>query len=182
MKVVVLLEAGYEPAMRGLALSFRQPLERMPEVAQRLVGSGEPHCKFRRMIKVWLEVTAPWYWWRHLDTYNLGADRELLGTDIPDWQSSSTMHTLLRYPLGQTDFEQPVDEEVLAAVNKYIAAGDLVRASNHLPGGYLYTRVMCWNYTALSNVIGQRRQHKLPEWQIFCEAILAQVQHPEFLR
>jgi hypothetical protein len=37
------------------------------------------------------------------------------------------------------------------------------------------------NYKCLQNIINQRKNHRLPQWQIFCENVLNQVEHPEFL-
>lgn len=174
MKVKILGEDGYTWAMAGLALSFLQPVAKMPKVAQRLVRKGEPHCKFLRQMKLWMRITGPWYWWKHMMTYNVGVD-------WPDFQSTSTMHKMLSRPLNHGDFEHPVDEAVLESVNRYIFTKDIVAASNHLPGGFLYTRILCMNYSALRLIIKQRKAHKLPEWAVFIEQILNQVKYPEFL-
>lgn len=173
MNVVVLEEAGYSSAMRGLTLSFLQPLERMPRVALELTWQGQPHCKFLRQMHVWAEITGPWYWWKHMQTYNVGAD-------WPDFQSSSTMHKLLSRPLTQEDFEQPVSWSALRVVNLHIENGDLFKAANELPGGFIYTRVLCFNYAALIEIVRQRKHHKLPEWHTFIDLIVPQLEHQEF--
>jgi len=175
MKVEVLEEAGYQWAMEGIALSYLEDVERMPKVALGLVKKGEPHCKFLRQMKVWVRITGPWYWWKHMQTYNVGAD-------WPDFQSSSTMHKLLSRKLTQDDFEHSIVGVVLNTVNAFIAQGNLELASLHLPGGFLYTRILCMNYSAIRNVVRQRHDHRLPEWHTFIDLFLPQLQHPEFLQ
>ena len=39
------------------------------ELAKRLALAGPTHAKYRRMIQVWAEVTAPLYWWLRSDDY-----------------------------------------------------------------------------------------------------------------
>ena len=38
----------------------------------RLAKAGTDHRKFMRMIAVYLDVTAPLYWWKEFDTYKVG--------------------------------------------------------------------------------------------------------------
>lgn len=53
------------------------------KLAQTLILAGDEHAKAIRGIQVWLELTAPWYWFNELDTYCVGTSP--LG-------STSTMH------------------------------------------------------------------------------------------
>ena len=41
-------------------------------LAQKLIKGGPEHAKCMRGIVVWLETTAPWYWFNELDTYCVG--------------------------------------------------------------------------------------------------------------
>lgn len=36
-----------------------------------LRNSGTDHCKFMRMIAVYVDITAPLYWWKEFDTYKI---------------------------------------------------------------------------------------------------------------
>ncbi len=63
MNVTILCECGYAPAMLGLSLNKRKDPANMPAVAQRLSGKDDGHDKFLRMIGIWLDVTAPRFWW-----------------------------------------------------------------------------------------------------------------------
>ena len=174
MKIEKLCEAGYQAAMLGLSLSRLQPVEKMPLVAEVLVQRGEPHCKFMRHIKTWWLITAPWYWWKHFEMYQVGVN-------WPDIQSSSTMYKILSRQLTQDDFETPIDIAVLQVVNEAIVTKDFERAIANLPGAYLYTKEVCADYAAIRNIISQRTDHKLKEWEAFLDAVLAQVEHPELL-
>lgn len=56
------------------------------ELARKLISGGEEHAKFMRQIMVWVDITAPIYWWSEFDTYKVGTTRN----------SCSTMHTLVK--------------------------------------------------------------------------------------
>ncbi len=171
MKVDVLEEHGYESALLGLSLSYRQDPERMPTVARRLCFLGEGHNKYLESIVVWLDITAPRYFWQQFDTYRVGVTK----------QSESTMHTLTLRPLSQDDFAHPIPTDYLDYLNGLIAANDWEEAKAGVPESLLQRRVVCLNYMVLQRMIGQRKTHRLPEWHLFVERVLEGVQHPELL-
>ncbi|MCM1525245.1 MAG: hypothetical protein NC120_12400, partial [Ruminococcus sp.] len=41
-------------------------------LAMRLAGKGSVRAKYRRMITVYADITAPLYWWKEFDTYKVG--------------------------------------------------------------------------------------------------------------
>ena len=49
------------------------------ELMMRLAAGGPTHAKYRRMITVYMDITAPLYWWKEFDTYKV----ELLLTPVP---------------------------------------------------------------------------------------------------
>ena len=49
-----------------------------------LANGGPVHAKYRRMIVVYADVTAPLYWWKEYDTYKVGTVTN----------SCSTMHKI----------------------------------------------------------------------------------------
>ena len=171
MQVRVLEEAGHRWAMLGLSLSYNQPIEKMPAVAAKLLPKGDSHVKFLESIVVWLDVTAPRYWWQQFDTYRVGVTK----------QSESTMHTLLKRPLAQGDFERPIPETTLHLLNDLIAKKRFDEVKTLLPEGFLQRRVVRANYKTLRHIVGQRHDHCLPEWQAFIQEVLAQVEHPAYL-
>ena len=172
MRIKVLDERGYESALVGLSLSYRQKPEKMPEVARRLALKGGGHNKFLESIVLWLDITAPRYWWQQFDTYRVGVTK----------QSESTMHTMTKRPLTQGDFEHPIPTEALARLNELIANKDWRQVKWLLPESFLQRRIVCLNYMVLQRMIRQRATHKLEEWRAFIDQVLKQVAHPEFLK
>lgn len=168
MKVKVLLEAGFEPAMLGLSLSYNAVLENMPDRATKLAHTGFGNSKFLESILVWLDVTAPRYWWQQMDTYRIGTK-----------QSESTMHTLLRKQLTQEDFAFDIPPDWLNFLNTIV---DLELKKRLLPESFLQRRILCFSYKTLQNIYYQRQNHKLSEWREFCCEMLKQLEHSEYLR
>jgi len=119
---------------------------------------------------VWIDVTAPRYFWQQLREYKYGME----------WQSASTMHTLMKGVLSPADFSDDVNLYSLDTVNSAIRNGNFAKAKANLPEGFLQRRIAATNYQTLRRIIGQRRNHKLPEWQVFINAILEQVELKEF--
>jgi len=172
MQVTVLDEYGYDLALLGLSLSYKQDTERMPEVARRLAFKGGGHNKFLESIMLWLDITAPRYWWQQFDTYRVGVTK----------QSESTMHTMTKRPLTQEDFEHSIPAETLAHLNQLIAEKDWKQVKWLLPESFLQRRIVCLSYMALQRMIRQRATHKLEEWHAFIDQVLEQTEHPELLK
>lgn len=170
MKISILKECGYSEALLGLSLSYGISLDRAKTVAQALSKKDYGHNKFLESIYVWFDITAPRFWWQQADTYRLSTK-----------QSESTMHTLLKKELTQSDFEYPIPEELLQLLNNYIAKKQFVELKNILPEGFLQRRVWVVNYKTLRNIYIQRKDHKLEQWKIFCDHIANNLEHKEFL-
>ena len=64
------------------------------ELAKKLVTGGPVHAKFRRMITVYCDITAPLYWWKEYDTYKVGTVAN----------STSTMHKIHAKEFTLDDF------------------------------------------------------------------------------
>lgn len=54
------------------------------DLMKRLRSAGTDHRKFMRMITVYVDITAPLYWWKEFDTYKVGTVAN----------SCSTMHKI----------------------------------------------------------------------------------------
>lgn len=59
-----------------------------------LAHGGPVHAKYRRMITVYLDITAPLYWWKEFDTYKVGTVAN----------SCSTMHKIHAKEFELSDF------------------------------------------------------------------------------
>ena len=64
------------------------------ELMMKLVKGGPVHAKFRRMIAVYVDITAPLYWWKEFDTYKVGTVAN----------SCSTMHKIAAKEFTLEDF------------------------------------------------------------------------------
>ena len=61
---------------------------------KKLRNSGTDHRKFMRMIEVYVDITAPLYWWKEFDTYKVGTVAN----------SCSTMHKIADKEFTMEDF------------------------------------------------------------------------------
>ncbi len=144
---------------------------RLLKIATKLAHVGNGENKFLRQLPITLDINAPMYWWKEFDTYKIGTTA----------QSESTMHTLLKSPITQDNFENFVPEDTLAHLEDLRVNKKFSELINELPMGWLQRRIVTCNYAVLQNMYNQRKNHKLPEWHVFCEAILKGVDHPEWI-
>lgn len=64
------------------------------DLMKRLAAGGPVHAKYRRMIIVYVDITAPLYWWKEFDTYKVGTVAN----------SCSTMHKITAKEFTLDDF------------------------------------------------------------------------------
>lgn len=178
MKIKIIKEAGYEEALLGLSLSYGTSPERAEKIVLTLASKDGGHNKFLESIQVWLDVTAPRYWWQEADTYRLSTK-----------QSASTMHTIGRRYLEQSDFAMPIDDTNLMKINELVAQygstktiESLIQLKNMLPEGFLQRRIWNVNYKVIRNIVQQRSNHRLPEWKQFCDHMMNNLIWNEYLK
>ena len=72
------------------------------DLMRRLAAGGPVHAKYRRMITVYVDITAPLYWWKEFDTYKVGTVAN----------SCSTMHKIgdKEFTLEDFSHEHLIDE------------------------------------------------------------------------
>lgn len=147
------------------------------ELAQRMIKGGPDESKFLRQIGVSMDITAPLYWWKEMDTYKVGTVAN----------STSTMHKITSKEITEDDFSFDNDWDLtfnLAKASvvesceklrqKYLNTQDkrywraLIQL---LPEGYNQTRTWTANYQVLRNIYFARKNHKLEEWRDFCQVI-----------
>ena len=146
------------------------------ELMTKLAKAGTDHRKFMRMISVYLDITAPLYWWKEFDTYKVGTVAN----------SCSTMHKIAEKEFTLEDFSH----EHLVGIAKDDLNGTLA-VLNHfrkfylktkeksfwwqmiqlLPSSYNQKRTVMLNYEVLANIYKSRRNHKLDEWHTLCDWI-----------
>lgn len=157
------------------------------DLMSRLRNAGTDHRKFMRMITVYLDITAPLYWWKEFDTYKVGTVAN----------SCSTMHKIADKEFTLEDFSH---EHLLSMANNDAnnirvdgddLLGLIINVLNYYRGRYIKTkdkrywwqliqllpssynqrRTVMLNYEVLANIYKSRRNHKLDEWHTFCDWI-----------
>ena len=149
------------------------------DLAIRLRNAGTDHRKFMRMIVVYLDITAPLYYWKEFDTYKVGTVAN----------SCSTMHKIADKEFTLEDFScEHLENSWLAHLKETIRllndARDAYNWCNTdakkewwwqmiqlLPSSYNQKRTVMLNYEVLANMYKSRRNHKLDEWHTFCDWI-----------
>lgn len=171
MKVNVLDEHGYEYALLGLSLNKKQPIDRMKDVAEKLSQKDGGHNKFLEAIMIWVDITAPRYWWQQFDTYRVGVSK----------QSESTMHTLLKGYLKNEDFCGGINELYLKFLNSLVDKREFDELKRSLPESYLQRRIVVLNYKSLRTIYHQRKNHPLFEWKLFLNELLEKIKYKGFI-
>lgn len=146
------------------------------DLMTRLRNAGTDHRKYMRMITVYLDITAPLYWWKEFDTYKVGTVAN----------SCSTMHKIHAKEFTLNDFscEHLLDafmadllrliDSLNAARKRFLATNDKAfwwQMIQLLPSSYNQRRTVMLNYEVLANIYKSRRNHKLDEWHTFCDWI-----------
>jgi hypothetical protein len=171
IEIKILREAGYDEAIKGMEFSYETECLlsevddnhklKSAKVALFLADKDRGHNKFLESIQVWMDIRATMNWWKQFDTYRIGVTK----------LSKSTMHTLMKRPIVQTDFGTPIPIGTLVSLNSLRKENKFEEIINILPMGYLQTRRVCLNYKTIRGIILQRRGHKLPEWKLFIKAM-----------
>ena len=170
------------------------------ELMTKLRNAGTDHRKFMRMIAVYVDITAPLYWWKEFDTYKVGTVTN----------SCSTMHKIAEKPFTIEDFscEHLLDTEASRVMinnqvpsmfgqcqefetthkrflqniadllnfyrSAYLQTKDKVywwQMIQLLPSSYNQKRTIMMNYEVLANIYGSRKDHRLDEWHTLCDWI-----------
>ena len=144
-----------------------------------LRNAGTDHRKYMRMIAVYVDITAPLYWWKEFDTYKVGTVAN----------SCSTMHKIHAKEFTLEDFScehllpfpsMEILERTIDALNAarecFIGCQDPTTKKDWwwqmiqlLPTSYNQKRTVMLNYEVLANIYKSRKDHKLDEWHTFCD-------------
>lgn len=167
------------------------------DLMTRLRNAGTDHRKFMRMITVYVDLTAPLYWWKEFDTYKVGTVAN----------SCSTMHKIAAKEFTLKDFScehltvlsKERLKETIGLMNLYrdlyvnwdkrddntkngllhdVFDGEQYQKKDAwwqmiqlLPSSYNQRRTVMLNYEVLANIYKSRRNHRLDEWHTFCDWI-----------
>lgn len=159
-------------------------------LAKTLAEGGPVHAKYRRMIIVYADITAPLYWWKEFDTYKVGTVAN----------SCSTMHKIGEKKFTMDDFSvEHLVTDGTSLMNDIICVLNNIRdiyldfdqlrdqccltpeitckkdvwwqMIQLLPSSYNQRRTVMMSYEMLANAYRWRKDHKLDEWRVFCDWI-----------
>ena len=157
------------------------------ELAQKLADSGSVHAKYRRMIPVYLDITAPLYLWKEFDTYKVGTVSNSCSTmhkihakkfELSDFSCEHLFHNVNDTEMWlDIDFFNVLDNTIFylnKARELYLDTKDKNywwQMIQLLPSSYNQKRTVMLNYEVLANIYPMRKNHKLDEWRDFCKWI-----------
>lgn len=150
------------------------------ELAQKLIKAGSEHRKFLRQIFISVDITAPLFFFKEMDTYKVGTVSN----------STSTMHKLASTPITIDCFEMDDYENVETGVQDFTVSQywfdciecleslrqkynetkdkrywkELIRL---LPESWLQKRTVTMSYENIFKMVRERINHKLSEWSKF---------------
>ena len=155
------------------------------DLAKRLRDGGSVHAKYRRMIPVFVTITAPLYWWKEFDTYKVGTVANSCSTMHKIHEKEFTIEDFsceyLKDSFGEShDCFSPLDilYDVIIMLNicredylKSKSKDDWLQMIQLLPSSYNQKRTVMLNYEVLANIYQSRKDHKLNCWHAFCHWI-----------
>lgn len=165
------------------------------DLMKRLAAGGTLHEPDRRMITVYVDITAPLYWWNEFNAYKVGTVAN----------SCSTMHKITseEFDMGSISGERLSDDNHYVMYNAPLTEDDLVISPKQLmsltidmlnyliesydnekdqdkkkdiwysiiqllPSSYNQKRTVMLDYEVLAGIYEHRKNHEL-EWKIFCK-------------
>lgn len=156
-----------------------------------LAKGGPVHAKYRRMMPVWVTLTAPLYWWKEFDTYKVGTVANSCSTMHKIHAKEFTLEDFSHEHMRPRTLKRLMDdiEELNFWRDIYLNGGmvDLDDGNAEvfeprskdawwqmiqlLGSNYNQKRTVMVNYEVLHNIYESRRYHKLDEWHTFCDWI-----------
>lgn len=157
---------------------------------RKLAKGGPVHAKYRRMITVYVDITAPLYWWKEFDTYKIGTvanscstmhkvyDKEFTLEDFSHEHLLNNPHEPLNVKgmelTTSVFFMQTIVNVLNTYRQKYLETKDKIywwQIIQILPSSYNQKRTVMLNYEVLAGIYPMRKNHKLDEWRDFCNWI-----------
>ena len=150
-----------------------------------LATGGPVHAKYRRMLAIYVDITAPLYWWKEFDTYKVGTVANSCSTMHKIHEKEFTLddfsheHLINNFDYAPPQCEPAPPREILKLVievmNSYrkafLVTNDKLwwwQMIQLLPSSYNQKRTVMLNYEVLAGLYPMRKNHKLDEWHDFC--------------
>ena len=164
------------------------------DLMMRLRNAGTDHRKFMRMIIVYMDITAPLYWWKEFDTYKVGtvanscstmhkiAEKEFTLDDFSHEHLIAREKPLIEYTDGADAVELPnaiwLIHRIIQTLNQYRNLYLQTKDKKYwwqmiqlLPSSYNQKRTVMLNYEVLANIYKSRKGHRLDEWKTMLDWI-----------
>ena len=164
------------------------------DLMKRLRNAGTDHRKFMRMITVYVDITAPLYWWKEFDTYKVGtvanscstmhkiADKEFTLEDFSYEHLTTQSVECLKNTIDLLNMHRSLYiSKTDKKVDRYTVMSDECYTKYKkdiwwqliqlLPSSYNQRRTVMLNYEVLANIYRSRKNHKLDEWHVLCDWI-----------
>lgn len=145
---------------------------------------GTEEAKWRRMVHVQMDVTAPLYWWKEFETYKVGTVSNSCSTMHKIHTKEFTLDDFSCEHLSGIDIGQGVGaphqnlKNTIRMLNEcrnlFITTKDKDywwQMIQLLPTSYNQKRTIDLNYEVLAVQYRQRKEHKLHEWLDYCSFI-----------
>lgn len=145
---------------------------------KRLRAAGTDHRKYLRMIQVYVDITAPLYWWKEFDTYKVGTVANSCSTmhkiHAKEFTLDDFSHEHISVGLSSTVFGDCLTDtiDILNEARECFLDSDLKEKQywwqmiQLLPSSYNQMRTVMMNYETLNNIYKSRKNHKLDEWSV----------------
>ena len=147
------------------------------DLMKRLCNAGTDHRKFMRMITVYVDITAPLYWWKEFSTYKVGTVANSCSTmhKIADKEFTLEDFSTEHLYSDELEFFKEIVDRLNGCRNLYLYSkknesprdvkNDWWQMIQLLPSSYNQRRTVMMNYEVLTNIYKSRKDHKLDEWR-----------------
>lgn len=169
--IVYGLEQSFRASKFPMSVDVNSLTTEYTKTVERLGRSrkGEGHDNFLCGIVVQFDLTFTVKAWTEAERYHF--------FDIVS--SQSTMHRITKFDLDDAYIDY-VDERIIEIMKEKVAdynacEDEELRKQKYLeilysnPNGMKLTARITTNYSQLKTIYSQRRTHRLPEWQAFCD-------------
>ena len=162
------------------------------KLMENLRDGGPVHAKYRRMMPIWMTITAPLYWWKEFDTYKVGTV----------CNSCSTMHRIHKKEFSRDDFSYEHLFDFMIGDVEFLPIEILDYTINCLnmcreryletkykeywwqmiqllPSSYNQKRTVMITYEVAANMRKWRTNHKQDEWRDLCQYLVDNLPYVE---
>ena len=178
------------------------------KLMENLRDGGPVHAKYRRMMPIWMTITAPLYFWKEFDTYKVGtvcnscstmhrihakeftlddfSHEHLFGWNIPgSWSPKDCFEA----DLTEADMLWTTENVLSLIINalnfyrkKFLETKDKMywwQMIQLLPSSYNQKRTVMITYEVAANMRKWRTNHKLDEWRTLCQYLVDNLPYVE---